>query len=98
MTDRRLEQGEEHPITIIGMALRVPGAVTPQQFWHNVLEGRDSITHFAAQELRRAGIPTKKLSNPDYVPTRPVLEDIEHFDAALFGISELEAERSDPSH
>ncbi len=39
MADRA--NGSE-PIAVVGMALRVPGASTPEQFWRNILDGRDT--------------------------------------------------------
>ena len=32
------------PIAIIGMACRVPKANSPQEFWENLVQGRDCLT------------------------------------------------------
>ncbi|MEU4558709.1 amino acid adenylation domain-containing protein [Actinoplanes sp. NPDC023936] len=36
--------GAAHDLAIIGMACRFPGADTPEQFWDNLINGRDSVT------------------------------------------------------
>jgi acyl transferase domain-containing protein len=41
-------------IAIIGMAGRFPGARTPGELWRNLLEARETITHFGANELEPA--------------------------------------------
>jgi amino acid adenylation domain-containing protein len=84
-------------IAIIGMAGRFPGAATVEEFWHNVVAGKVSISRFSPSELEArnsAGIE----GGPDYVPARGVLEDPGMFDAEFFGISPREAESMDPQH
>jgi amino acid adenylation domain-containing protein len=85
-----LELGE-HPhdaIAIVGMSGRFPGARNVEEFWKNVLAGKDTIARFAQD----AG------KGEDYVPARGVLEDAAMFDAEFFGIPPREAERMDPQH
>ncbi|MFF0373014.1 non-ribosomal peptide synthetase [Actinoplanes missouriensis] len=38
------EAGISHDLAIIGMACRFPDADTPEQFWNNLINGRDSVT------------------------------------------------------
>jgi acyl transferase domain-containing protein/NADPH:quinone reductase-like Zn-dependent oxidoreductase/acyl carrier protein len=83
-------------IAIIGMAIRFPGADTPEQFWHNLKNGVESITFFTDQQLKSAGVAPALLQKPNYVKARPMLEGIDLFDAAFFGFSPREAEILDP--
>lgn len=85
-------------IAIIGMSGRFPGAPTIAQFWQNLRAGRESIRFFSREELLAAGVEQSLLENPQYVPARPVLAEIEEFDAAFFGYSPREAELLDPQH
>ncbi|MEV0232188.1 SDR family NAD(P)-dependent oxidoreductase [Nonomuraea sp. NPDC050786] len=84
------------PIAVVGMACRLPGARDLDQFWRNLIDGRDCVTFFTADELRSAGVPEADLGNPDYVPAAPEIEDPDLFDADLFGFSSNEAEIADP--
>ncbi|MEO8486393.1 MAG: SDR family oxidoreductase [Betaproteobacteria bacterium] len=86
------------PIAVIGMSLRVPGAVTLARFWRNLVEGRDCIVRPSAAELRRAGTSQARLADPDFVRALAILDDVERFDADFFGLSPREAELTDPSH
>ena len=43
-------------IAVIGMAGRFPGARDLAEYRRNLLEGRESITTFSAEQLRAAGV------------------------------------------
>ncbi|HZN76756.1 MAG TPA: SDR family oxidoreductase [Micromonosporaceae bacterium] len=83
-------------VAVIGLACRFPGARSPEQFWHNLQGGRETITHFTADELAAAGVPQGTLSDPAYVRAQGVLPDADQFDAQFFGISPKEADVMDP--
>lgn len=87
-------EGHE-PIAIIAMASRYPGAPDLETFWQNLCEGRDSITHFTPDQLDPSIDPGQR-DDPDYVPARGVIQDVEMFDAGFFGIGPNEAQLMDP--
>lgn len=76
-------------IAVIGMSGRFPGAADPEEFWQNLITGKDSITRF---EPRVEGDGSK------YVGARSTLDHPELFDASFFGIYPKEAELMDPQH
>ncbi len=88
----------ELDIAVVGMAGRFPGARNIDEFWHNLVEGVESITRFSDEELLRSGVPAACLSNPNYVKAAPILEDPFQFDANFFGFSPMEARTMDPQH
>ena len=90
------EADEVEPVAIVGMACRVPGARTIEQFWHNQANGIESITRFDRAELLAAGVPEHVLADPDLVPAWGYLPDADRFDAAFFGYNTGEAETMDP--
>ena len=57
-----LTEARPEPIAVVGMALRVPGANTPEQFWRNIVSGTDSLARPSVEELRRAGIKRSQRS------------------------------------
>ncbi len=85
-------------IAIVGLACRFPGARDARAFWRNLRDGVESIRFFSRAELIDAGVDPAELDHPDYVRAAPVLEDVEHFDAAHFGYSPREARLLDPQH
>jgi len=87
----------DEPIAIVGMAGRFPGARDIEAFWDNLCAGRESIRRFAPGELDPA-ISESLRNDPAYVPARGVIDEVECFDAAFFGISPLEAQMMDPQH
>jgi acyl transferase domain-containing protein/acyl carrier protein len=93
-----LAQFDESDVAIIGMALRLPGAKTPEEFWQNLRAGVESITFFTDEELRASGIDEAILQNPAYVKAGGVLDDIKSFDASFFGLNPREAQVMDPQH
>ncbi|MFP5264070.1 MAG: SDR family oxidoreductase [Blastocatellia bacterium] len=85
-------------IAIIGMSGRFPGAPNVETLWKNLCDGVESVTFFNDDELLASGVPKSLFSNPRYVKAGSTLEDIDQFDAGLFGFSPREAEVMDPQH
>lgn len=94
------EERDDTPprIAIIGIALRVPGATTTDQFWKNLRAGVESVHTFSPEELAHAGIPRSEYEDPHYIPRKGFLAGADRFDARFFGISPLEARAMDPQH
>ncbi len=76
-------------IAVIGMAGRFPGAENPDEFWKNLIAGKDGITRFPDHT---------EADGSKYVGARSVLENPDMFDASFFGIYPKEAELMDPQH
>ena len=85
-------------IAIIGMAGRFPGARNVHQLWKNICEKKESITFFTEEELIRHGVEPYLVKDPNYVPARGILEDVDKFDAGFFDYPPREAELLDPQH
>ncbi len=84
-------------IAVIGMSCRFPGAVNAEEFWNNLILGKETLTHFTGEEIARFEPYFDKIKdNPDYVRVRGVLKDIDKFDAAFFGMTPKEAAETDP--
>ncbi len=97
MDNWEVNEGLE-PIAVIGMAGRFPGANDIDEFWQNLRDGVESITFFSDEELAAAGVDPELLSQPNYVKANGVLNDIESFDAAFFGMTPREVQVMDPQH
>ncbi|MDX2021255.1 MAG: SDR family NAD(P)-dependent oxidoreductase [Deltaproteobacteria bacterium] len=89
---------DDGAIAIIGMACRFPGARNLDEYWANLVAGKESIRTLSGDELIKAGVPRRFLDDPTYVKACPVLDDIDKFDAAFFGISPRDAAVMDPAH
>ena len=86
-------------IAVIGMACRYPGANNIEEFWENLLKGKETIKHFSDEELQDFEINYDELKkDPKYVPARGILDGIDKFDADFFGFSPNEAANTDPQH
>jgi phthiocerol/phenolphthiocerol synthesis type-I polyketide synthase E len=88
--------GASEPIAVVGMACRLPGARNIDEFWHNLVDGTESITVFSEDALRAAGVPQSSISDPNYVRAAPLMPDVELFDADLFGLTAAEARLCGP--
>jgi acyl transferase domain-containing protein/thioesterase domain-containing protein/acyl carrier protein len=91
----RLEGSE---IAVIGMAVRLPGADTPEAFWRNLKAGVESVVFLTDDELIASGVSPALLQDPDYVRASVPLEDFDKFDAQFFGFSPRDAAIMDPQH
>jgi acyl transferase domain-containing protein len=85
-------------IAVIGFACRVPGADTAEDFWHNLVNGVESIRRFTRQDLLDGGVDPTEAAHPGYVPAKGVLDQADRFDAALMGFAPREASLMDPQH
>lgn len=85
-------------IAIIGMSGRFPKARSLREFWHNLCEGVEAISFFTDEELIEAGVSPELLSTSSYVKAGSIINDIESFDAAFFGMNPREAQLTDPQH
>ncbi|WP_160716945.1 type I polyketide synthase [Chitinophaga solisilvae] len=94
----KLHDRIQEKIAIIGISLRFPGADNKEEFWENLLSGKETITHYTEEELLDTGIPVNLLHNPGYIKAKGALKDVKGFDAAFFGISPKEASIMDPQH
>ncbi len=85
-------------IAIVGLACRLPGAATAQEYWKNLCDGVESVTFFSDQDLIAANVDPSLLDNPNYVKAAATLRDVEMFDASFFGYSPRDAALIDPQH
>ncbi|HEY0505333.1 MAG TPA: amino acid adenylation domain-containing protein, partial [Lysobacter sp.] len=92
---RAARDAAREPIAIVAMAGRFPGAADVEAFWDNLCEGRDSITKFRPDELDPS-VAASDRADPGYIAARGVIDNVELFDAAFFGIGPREAELMDP--
>jgi amino acid adenylation domain-containing protein len=92
-----MSERSKEGIAIIGMAGRFPGAASIEEFWENLLAGKESISFFNAAELAESGLDETDLMRRGlYIPARGILQDADCFDAGFFGIHPKEAEVMDP--
>ena len=85
------------PIAVIGMACQFPQAKNVDEFWQNLVEGKDCISEIPKdrwdwQAIYGDGPEQTKVKYGGFI------EDIDKFDAQFFGISPREAELMDPQH
>lgn len=82
-------------IAIIGMSLRAPGARTKEQFWDNLVHGRESLTILDKDDIH---VDETLINNPFYVPACGVLDTHDRFDPSVFGISDRMAAAMNPEN
>jgi len=85
-------------IAIIGMAVRMPGAMNTEQFWENLKTGTESISEFSKEEMLEAGLSPETVNHSNFVAAKGIMDEVDLFDANFFGISPREAELMDPQH
>lgn len=81
-------------IAIIGMSAKLPKAKSIQEYWDNLLNGRDCISRWGEDEE----LDTGNKRGPREIKARGIIDDVDKFDAPFFGINAKEAELLDPQH
>lgn len=98
-TENKAKSVESDPVVVVGMACRFPGGGDdPQKFWELLANGVDAITEVPIERWDNSLFFDEKPSVPGKVNTKwaGFLENISHFDPALFEISPYEAPEIDP--
>ena len=88
----------ETDLAIIGMAGRFPGARDVDEFWDRVVAGEDCLTDLTERALTDAGVSAETLASETYVRRNGIVDGIDQFDPAFFGVSPREAAIMDPQH
>jgi acyl transferase domain-containing protein/thioesterase domain-containing protein len=84
-------------IAIIGMAGRFPGANNINEFWDNLIQGKEGIKFFTDKELEKFEPNYNQLkNNPNYIKARGIIDNVDMWDAKFFGYSPMEAIYTDP--
>ena len=92
----RKRQGSNQPIAIVGMACRFPGAPNLSAFWHLLKAGDDAVTDGRQDSGPWNGISGDPEAGPGAYRHGAFVEEIDRFDASLFGIRPIEARMMDP--
>ncbi|WP_244967359.1 SDR family NAD(P)-dependent oxidoreductase [Streptomyces cacaoi] len=89
---------DDQRIAVIGIAGRYPMADDVDEFWRNLLEGRDCITEIPEDRWDRDRWYDPDPAAPGRAHTRwgGFLRDVDRFDPLFFGISPRQAELMDP--
>ncbi|MCX7366149.1 MAG: SDR family NAD(P)-dependent oxidoreductase, partial [Alphaproteobacteria bacterium] len=85
-------------IAVVGMAGRFPMASDIDEFWRNLVQGRDCITEVPAERWDHSLYfdPDKDKPGKTYCKWGGFLDEVDRFDARFFRISPSEAELLDP--
>jgi len=97
-SNKATQQYRDHDIAIIGIACRLPGADTPEEFWKMLIEGRSAIrevpaSRWSVQDYFSAENKAPHLSNSKW---GAFIDRPHDFDPLFFGISPREAQVMDP--
>jgi phthiocerol/phenolphthiocerol synthesis type-I polyketide synthase E len=85
-------------IAVIGMSGRFPQAPNVQAYWENLKQGKECISFFSLEELKREGIAEAEALAENYVAASGAVRHSTFFDAAFFGMTPREAELTDPQN
>ncbi|MCG8333885.1 MAG: SDR family NAD(P)-dependent oxidoreductase, partial [Proteobacteria bacterium] len=96
--NQQVQMVQNSPIAIIGVSGRYPMAANLDQFWQNLVSGKDCISEIPLSRWNHADYAISKKEGIPPVSNRwgGFLEDVDKFDPLFFNISALEAENMDP--
>ncbi len=90
------QQVRKKDIAVIGMSGRFPQSDDLNQFWNNLVNGKELIKFYDENELKEKGIADTDLKNPNYVRAHSVINNSDSFDYNFFGYTKHEAATMDP--
>ncbi len=85
-------------VAIVGMACRFPGADSYDEFWNNLIAGKDSIREIPRERWDVDHFYSDSINAPDKAISKwcGVVDGIDEFDNRFFQISPREARNMDP--
>lgn len=92
---RNTSADEDKEVAIIGLSGRFPGADSIDELWDILKEGKETTSFFSEAELDPS-VPLSLRNDPDYVKARGIVNNVQAFDPAFFGITPKLAEMMDP--
>ncbi|MGW0533940.1 beta-ketoacyl synthase N-terminal-like domain-containing protein [Streptomyces sp. NPDC003032] len=95
MTESPEQDYDPGDVAVIGMSLRAPGARTKEQFWDNLVHGRESVSFLAKDDIH---VDETLIHSPFYVRACGVLDTYDKFDPSVFGISDRMAAAMTPEN
>ncbi len=95
-TEKNKKTTDDNRIAIIGAAVKIPGANSINEFWENLKNGVESLSHFDVEELRENGVPDDLLLDKSYIRSNGYMKDRGYFDSAFFNYLPDEAKIMDP--
>lgn len=90
--ERNYDPGD---VAIIGASCRFPGARNKEQYWDNLLHGREGVTFYTKDEIE---VDETLINSPAYVRATGALDGYDEFDPAVFGVSDRMAAAMTPEH
>ncbi len=89
---------KSQPVAIVGLAGRYPEADNLNQFWDNLVQGKDCIREIPSErwDLNEVFQPGKPTQGKSYSKWGGFINNVDHFDPLYFKISPKEAENLDP--
>ena len=98
VSEETSKANDVEPIAIIGISGQFPGASNIDEFWENLIEGKDCITEIPSDRWdwqEYYGDPTKE-ANKTNIKWGGFIDGVAEFDPLFFGISPREAHFIDP--
>ncbi len=89
-------ENQDDDIAVIGMSGRFPGADNVNAYWDNLIQGKETLSHFTDEELKESGIPEQVYRKKNYVRVKGILNKYQYFDQNLFHYSTNELNVMDP--
>jgi acyl transferase domain-containing protein/acyl carrier protein len=93
-----IERARTEPIAIVGMACRLPGAPTVEQYWALLRDGVDAIRPVPPDRWDVEGLydPDPEAPGKTYCREGGFVEHLDLFDAPFFGVPPREVQSMDP--
>jgi acyl transferase domain-containing protein len=93
-----LRSEKREPIAVVGMACRLPGAETPEEFWELLDQGTDSVSEVPRERWNVDAYYDADPSTVGKMATRcgGFIRNVDQFDPQFFGMAPREAQNMDP--
>jgi acyl transferase domain-containing protein/thioesterase domain-containing protein len=89
---------QDTDIAIIGVSGRFPGSNNVEEFWDNLIKGKETLSRLSTQDMLDDGVPENLIHDKNYINVAGVVPDYDMFDNEFFGYSNRESLLMDPQY
>lgn len=71
-------------IAVVGMSVKFPGANDLEEYWNLLKHGKEAVSKFTGDELRRSGVSKQLIESEQYKPYKGILDNLEIYEEPPF--------------
>lgn len=87
---------QSQEIAVVGMSGSFSGSKNIEEYWDNILNGKECLERLSEESCKRLGVPETIINNKSFIPVSGIIKDTDTFDPSFWSFSLHDASLLDP--